>query len=153
MKKYILTFILITFSTTLFAQSFNQERTALESFFKRMYITKPFEGVKIVQDYENTYLLSAILITPSNSENANNRLASVKNNRQVSQYLGSLIMIDSETIIKTTENSKIKESVTEITEIIKENSMGYTKSMEILTIINLKSGERCYLFIRNIKDM
>lgn len=138
---------------TLNAQSFNQDRTALANFLSRMYKSSPFEGVKVVQDYDNTYLLSVVLVNKSSSESATNRLAMVKSNRQVMQYLGGLTIISSETIIRTVENPNVKESVAEITDIIKENSLGHTQSMEVLTVIELDSGQKCYMFIRNIKDL
>lgn len=138
---------------TLNAQSFNQDRTALANFLSRMYKSSPFEGVKVVQDYDNTYLLSVVLVNKSSSESATNRLAMVKSNRQVMQYLGGLTIISSETIIRTVENPNVKESVAEITDIIKENSIGHTQSMEVLTVIELDSGQKCYMFIRNIKDL
>lgn len=138
---------------TLNAQSFNQDRTALANFLSRMYKSSPFEGVKVVQDYDNTYLLSVVLVNKSSSESATNRLAMVKSNRQVMQYLGGLTIISSETIIRTVENPNVKESVAEITDIIKENSLGHTQSMEVLTAIELDSGQKCYMFIRNIKDL
>lgn len=152
-KKNILFAVTFFIFPIAFTQSYNQEKTALVNFFTRMYKTCPFEGVKIVQDYDNTYLLSAVLVTPSSSESATNRLATVKSNRQVMQYLGGLTVVNSETIIKTTEKTNVKESISEITEIIKENSIGYTRSMEVLTVIDLDSGQKCYLFIRDIKEM
>lgn len=50
------------------AQLYNQEHTALENFLVRMYRNTPFEGVKIVSDYENTYLLSVVCVKNSGNE-------------------------------------------------------------------------------------
>lgn len=152
MKRFVFFGLIILLYTTPQAQSYNTNRIALSNFLTRMYTNQPFEGVKVVQDYENTYLLSVVLVTPSSSESANNRIAQVKCNRQMSQYLGGLTTIDSKTIIKTTESTKTNETTAEITDIIKEHSIGYTRSMEILNIIDLDSGQKCYLFIRNIHD-
>lgn len=153
MRKLIAILSFFVICVTLQAQSYNQERVALSNFLTRMYMNQPFEGVKVVQDYENTYLLSVVLVTPTASESTTNRLAQVKSNRNVSQYIGGLTMISSETIIKTTENTKENGTYQEITETIKENSFGYTRSMEILNTIDLESGQRVYLFIRNIEEM
>lgn len=153
MKRIVIILSLCMSFITLNAQSFNQDRTALANFLSRMYKSSPFEGVKVVQDYDNTYLLSVVLVNKSSSESATNRLAMVKSNRQVMQYLGGLTIISSETIIRTVENPNVKESVAEITDIIKENSIGHTQSMEVLTVIELDSGQKCYMFIRNIKDL
>ena len=50
-----------------------------------MYKAEPFEGVKVVSDYENNYLLSVVLLANNGqSETARNRIAQVKSQRQVS---------------------------------------------------------------------
>lgn len=136
-----------------YTQGYNQDRTALNNFIVRMYNNAPFEGVKIVDDYDNTYILSAVNVNGTQPESAANRIAQVKNNRQMSQYLGGLVEIDSETIIKTTEDAESKHSISEITDIIKEQSIGFTKSMEIIATIDRSDGQKCYLFLRNINDM
>lgn len=49
MKKVLILFILVVSAfMDVFAQSYNQERIALENFLVRMYKNAPFEGVKIV---------------------------------------------------------------------------------------------------------
>ena len=89
MKKLTLLFVFCIFALTGFAQSYNQEQMALKNFLVRMYKSQPFEGVKVVSDYENNYLLSVVLIKKSASESAMNRVAQVKSARQVSQYLNN----------------------------------------------------------------
>ena len=59
MKK-ITTLLVILISLNSFSQGFNEDKTALTNFVKRMYKAKPFEGVKIVEDYDNSYLLSVL---------------------------------------------------------------------------------------------
>ena len=136
-----------------YAQGYNQDRTALKNFIVRMYNNEPFEGIKIIDDYDNTYLLSAVNVDGNQAESTLNRIAQVKNNRQMSQYLGALVEIDSETIIKTIEDAENKHTISEITDIIKEQSIGFTKSMEIIATIDRPDGQKCYLFMRNIYDM
>ena len=116
-------------------------------------MNQPFEGVIIVQDYDHTYLLSVVLVEVSSTASATNRIAQVKCSRQISQYLSALTIVNSETIIKTTQNSKGEINLEEITDIIKENSIGYTRSMEILNVLDLDDGKKCYLFIRDIREM
>ena len=71
MKKVLILFILVVSAfMDVFAQSYNQERIALENFLVRMYKNAPFEGVKIVSDYNNTYLLSVVLVKKSGSSPA-----------------------------------------------------------------------------------
>lgn len=151
--KYALSFILTIYSCTLsFAQNYNQEQTTLRNFLVRMYQASPFEGVKVVSDYENDYLFSVVLVDKSSgSEIKMNRIAQVKNSRQVSQFLKGLISFKSQTIIPIAKNVKENRTVEEVIDIIQESSIGYTQSMEILTKINNKDDNNMsYLFIKKI---
>ena len=136
-----------------FAQSYDQERTALKNFLVRMYKAEPFEGVKVVSDYENNYLLSVVLVKPSASESANNRIAQVKSQRQVSQYLNGVVSTESETIIRTTEKVKEEKTIEEVTDIIREHSIGFSKAMEVLTVIDTNNNQKCYMFYRKVEEM
>ena len=51
MKKLLL-LLTLAYSINANAQSFNEDKTAFSNFLKRMYTAKPFEGVKIVDDYD-----------------------------------------------------------------------------------------------------
>lgn len=153
MKKFILTIFCVALGITAMAQSYDQERTALKNFLVRMYKAEPFEGVKVVSDYDNNYLLSVVLVKNSASESATNRIAQVKSQRQVSQYLGGLVQVSSETIIRTTEKVKEEKTIEEITDIIKENSIGFTKAMEVLTVIDAANNQKCYMFYRKVDEM
>lgn len=154
MKKILFIFVLMFAFINGQAQSYDQERMALKNFLVRMYKAEPFEGVKVVSDYENNYLLSVVLIANSGqSESAMNRIAQVKSQRQTSQYLGGLISIESETIIRTTEKVKEEKTIEEITDIIKEHSIGFTKAMEVLTVIDAPNNQKCYMFYRKVEEM
>lgn len=153
MKTILLAISLLFGMIAVQAQSYDQERMALKNFLVRMYKAEPFEGVKVVSDYENNYLLSVVLVKNSASESATNRIAQVKSQRQVSQYLGGLVQVSSETIIRTTEKIKEEKTVEEITDIIKENSIGFTKAMEVLTVIDTPDKQKCYMFYRKVEEM
>lgn len=154
MKKVVLLLALLFVAfVDASAQSYNQERIALENFLVRMYKNAPFEGVKIVSDYNNNYLLSVVLVKKSGSESSMNRIAQLKSSRQVSQYLNGVISTESETIIRTTEDVKEEKTVEEITDIIKENSIGFTKAMEVLKAFDANDKERCYMFFRRVEEM
>lgn len=152
-NRILLSTLCIALFQAVFAQSYNQEKVALTNFLVRMYKAEPFEGVKVVADYENNYLLSVVLVKNSASESATNRIAQVKSQRQVSQYLGGLVQVSSETIIRTTEKVKEEKTVEEITDIIKENSIGFTKAMEVLTVIDTSNNQKCYMFYRKVEEM
>lgn len=154
MKRLFFFLFAITLAVNSYSQGYNQEKVALTNFLVRMYKAEPFEGVKIVSDYDNNYLLSVVLVANNGqSEIARNRIAQVKSQRQVSQYLGGLVQVSSETIIRTTEKVKEEKSVEEITDIIKENSIGFTKAMEVLTVIDTPNKQKCYMFYRKVEEM
>ncbi len=154
MKKIMFLLFSAVAFVNAYAQSYNQEKVALTNFLVRMYKAEPFEGVKVVSDYDNNYLLSVVLVANnSQSETVKNRIAQVKSQRQVSQYLGGLVQVNSETIIRTTEKVKEETTVEEITDIIKENSIGFTKAMEVLTVLDAPNNQKCYMFYRKIEEM
>ena len=155
MKKVIVLIILCVVISSLvaLAQSYNQEKVALTNFLVRMYKAEPFEGVKVVSDYENNYLLSVVLVTPSTTTSATNRIAQVKSHRQVSQFLGGMVSVDSETIIRTTEKVKEEKTIEEVVDVIREHSIGYTKAMEVLTVFDATDDQKCYMFYRKVEEM
>ena len=153
MKKILLAITLLCGMISVQAQSYDQERMALKNFLVRMYKAEPFEGVKVVSDYENNYLLSVVLVKNSASESATNRIAQVKSQRQVSQFLGGLVQVNSETIIRTTEKVKEEMTIEEVTDIIRENSIGFTKAMEVLAVIDADNNQKCYMFYRKAEEM
>lgn len=153
--KNCLLLLALFFTSLCFSQSYNQQQKALENFLVRMYKSTPFEGVKVISDYENNYLLSVVLVkkTSNTTESSTNRVAQLKSSRQVSQYLNGVISTESETIIRTTEDVKSKKTIEEVTDIIKENSIGFTKAMEVLTTFDINENERCYMFYRKVEEM
>lgn len=152
-KKIVTSLSFFLIGVLSFAQGFNQERTALKNFLIRMYKVEPFEGVKIVSDYDNNYVLSVVMIKDSGSETAMNRIAQVKSQRQVSQYLNGMVSSESETIIRTTEKIKEEKTIEEITDVIREHSIGFTKAMEVLTVIDANNNQKCYMFYRKVEEM
>ncbi len=136
---------------TINAQSYNQEKTALTNFLTRLYENAPFEGVKAVEDYDNAYLMSVVKLDKSKypSESALNRVASVKAMSQASRFFNGS-NVTSDMIIRTTDKSD-GTSDTEIIENIRENSVGYVKSLEHLTNFTDCNGQHVFIFITPIK--
>jgi len=153
--RFLFLALTIMFTLNLSAQSFNEDKTAFSNFIERMYRYKPFEGVKIVEDYSKAYLVSALSL-PANkypNESIMMRIASVKAQSQASTFLnGSEITMD---MVLTTEERTsadgVKESTTAMIESIKENSVGFVRAMELLTSFEIDNGERV-LFVY-IKEM
>jgi hypothetical protein len=69
-------FFLIFFSLSVNGQSFNEDKTALVNYIKRMYRSAPFEGAKIIEDADNKYFIAAITISKDSNNNAS--VASLK---------------------------------------------------------------------------
>lgn len=133
------------------AQSYNTERTALTNFLVRMYNNAPFEGVRVVEDYEDAYLLSVLTLEKSKypNESTMNRVASVKAMSQASRFFNGS-NITSDIIIRTSEKSD-GSSDTEIIENIKENSVGYVKQLEMLTNFPSKDdGWQVFMYFKKL---
>jgi hypothetical protein len=146
MRKALLIFVSII-SLTSIAQSYNSERTSLSSFIKRMYTASPFEGVKVIDDYENQYLVSVISLEKAkySNESIMYRVAQVKAQSQASTFLnGANISVDL-TIITTEEkqtDSLSRKSTVSTIESIRENSIGFVKSMELLNSFEIQETKR-----------
>jgi hypothetical protein len=62
-----------------FGQSFNDEKTSMINYIKRMYNSSPFEGAKLIEGNEGSYYIAAIsLLNNTNSVEINNSLAEKK---------------------------------------------------------------------------
>ncbi len=120
----------------LFSQSYNSEKIALTNFITRMYKNQPWSGVKVFLDYENKYLISLVELNTANykTENEMVRVAEIKSRSQVSQFLNGSY-ITSETVIPTTDSvsKKNPSSVEDVKELIKEISIGYVSTMELIS--------------------
>lgn len=147
MRKIILSLLFGLSEICSFAQSYNQERTALTNFLVRMYENAPFDGVKAVEDYDNAYLMSVVKLdkTKYKSESALNRVASVKAMSQASRFFNGSNITD-DMIIRTTEKADGSFD-TEIIEDIRENSVGYVKQLEQLTNFAAPDGHHVFIFI------
>lgn len=129
------------------AQSYNSDRVSFTNFLIRMYNDAPFEGVRAVNDYDNAFLISVVALDKDKykTEAVLNRVASVKAMANASRYFnGSNITQDM--IIHTTEKAD-GTSDTEIIENIRENSIGYVKTLEQLTNFKRKDGLQVFIYI------
>ncbi len=155
MSRLLCLFLLA--SNAVFSQSFNQDKTAFSNFIKRMYSSSPFEGVKIVDDYNHQFLISVISLEKAKytSESTMNRVAQVKAQSQANTFLnGSTISMDM--VIRTTETTDTTantQTIVETVETIKENSSGFTQGMELLTTFDNADGlRRVFVYCREMKN-
>lgn len=141
----------------LYSQSFNEDKTSFSNFLKRMYLSSPFEGVKIVDDYNHQYLVSVISIEKAkySSESVMNRVAQVKAQSQASTFInGANISMDMVITTRETKDSSNKSlsTITETVESIKQNAVGFSKGLEFL--INFESTDKqkmIFVYIRSMK--
>ncbi len=152
MKRLICILVVVVPALFLSAQGYNLERTQLANFLTRMYENAPFEGVRVVDDYDHQYLMSALSLDPvkyGGNESTMNRVAGVKAMSQASRFFNGS-SITSDLIIRTTEKSD-GSADTEMIENIRENSVGYVKALELLTSFDDSQGKRVFIYITEIK--
>lgn len=153
MKKILISLLFLVLAFSLHAQSYNSDKVAFTNFLVRMYNNEPFEGVRVVDDYDNAYLISVLALDKAKykTESVLNRVASVKAMAQASRYFnGSNITQDM--IIRTSEKSD-GSSDTEIIENIRENSIGYVKALEQLTNFTREDGMQVFIFIKQLDGL
>ena len=138
------------------AQSFNEDKTAFLNFIKRMYTASQFEGVKIVDDYNHQYMISVISLDKAkySNESMMNRVAQVKAQSQASTFLnGATISMD---MVITTKESKDSsnnvKTIVETVERIKQNSVGFSQGLELLSVFPNGDDKRMvFIYIRELK--
>ena len=156
MKMKIYSFwFLVFFAFNYHAQSFNEDKTAFSNFIKRMYMSSPFDGVKIIEDYDHQYMVSVIGMDKAKYADPSvmNRVAQVKAQSQVNTFLNGA-SIDMSLVVRTTETSEAGQSkvTTESLEQIKQNSTGFSQGLELLSNFDNAEGKKVvYVYVREIK--
>lgn len=156
MKK-LLFLLFITHISYSFSQSINDDKVSLANFIKRMYTSTPFEGVKIMDDYDHQYLVSIVSLDKSKytSESTMHRVAQVKAQSQANTFLnGASISIEMIITTKEIKNStNDKKTIIETVEKIKQNSTGFTQGLELLTNFDSTGNLRMvYVYVRELKS-
>jgi hypothetical protein len=151
-KRLLLVVAICMLAMSAMAQGYNQERTALTNFLIRMYENAPFEGVRAVDHFEQQYLISVLTLEKAKypSESAMFRVAGVKAMSQASRFFNGS-SITSDLIIHTTEKSD-RTGDTEMIETINEKSVGFVKSLELLTNYDLGDGRMVFIYFTPIKQ-
>ena len=148
-RFFLLMFVLLPI--LMVAQNFNADKTALTNFLIRMYKHAPYD-VKVVNDYSDNYLVSAVVLDPAKyggNESTMLRVASVKAMSQASRYFnGSSITAD---LLITTKEDAEGNANTEIIEKIKENTVGYVNQLEHLSNFTNDDGKQVFLYVKQIK--
>ncbi len=155
-RSIIIGVILICSIQNSYSQGFNEDKTSLANFVKRMYNSAPFEGVKVIVDYDHNYLTSVISLEKAKYSNPStmNRVAQVKARQQANTFFNGS-SISSDLVIKTTETkgSTKTSTVIEMIESIKESSMGFVQGMELLINFETDEGGRMvFIYYREMKE-
>ena len=155
MLKRLCVLILLGNVITSNAQSFNEDKTAFSNFIKRMYMSSPFDGVKIIEDYDHQYMVSVIGMDKAKYADPSvmNRVAQVKAQSQVNTFLNGA-SIDMSLVVRTTETTEAGQSkvTTESLEQIKQNSTGFSQGLELLSNFDNAEGKKVvYVYVREIK--
>ena len=131
------------------AQSYNTDKTNLSNFLTRMYNNSPYD-IRVVEDYDYSYLVSAVVLDPAkygNNMGTMNRVANTKATSQAAKFFNGS-NITSEIIISEHSDIEIK---TDVIDRIKENSVGYTGSLEQLSNFTDEYGMRVFLYYRQLE--
>lgn len=153
----LLVIILLSFlANNSYCQGYNDEKTSLSNFIKRMYNSAPFEGVKVIEDYDHNYFISVISLEKAKypSSSTMNRVAQVKAQQQANTFFNGST-ISSDLVIKTTEtkDSTSTKSTVETIESIRENSVGFVQGMELLTNFDTDENKRMmFIYYREMKE-
>ena len=147
MKRIITNCVLLIMTLMGYAQSYNSDRVAFTNFLVRMYNNAPFEGVRIVDDYDNTYLISVVLLNPTDydSESTLNEVATVVSMAQISDFNSAKITSDIIIHIDKTEDGK---TTTKKKTTIKKKSANFVKALEQLTNFTREDGMQVFIFIK-----
>jgi hypothetical protein len=76
--KNILFVISLTFVSSSFGQSFNDEKISMINYVKRMYASSPFEGAKLIEGNETSYYVAAINLPINNTTLETNNVIAEK---------------------------------------------------------------------------
>lgn len=154
MRKIILSILLCCFTTFVYAQSFDQERIALSKFIERMFNNSPFEGCRIVDDYDNSYLLSVVELDKSKYKTTSimNRVAQVKSQRNAGEFFNGTQSYSEITIRTPKSEGKGGKEMAETYEIIRTNSTGFVQQLALLSQFESKTGTAVFVFYKKVNQ-
>lgn len=149
-KVFALAFLLLMCGHA-FAQGYDQERMQLAKFIERMYNNAPFDGCRIVDDYDNSYLLSVVALDKSKYKTPQvmNRVAEVKSQRNAGEFFNGSQSYTSMTI-KTPKGEEHNSDMTEVYELIRVNSVGYVRQMQLLISFEDVTGVTVYVYYTRV---
>lgn len=150
-KTIFLFAILFMVADVVSAQGYDQERIQLAKFIERMYNNAPFDGCRIVDDYDNSYLLSVVALDKSKYKTAQimNRVADVKSQRNAGEFFNGSQSY-TEMTIKTPKGEEHESDLTDVYELIRVNSIGYVKQMQLLASFEDATGMQVFVYYKKV---
>lgn len=152
-KRTIIILLLTVIHCSLFSQSINDDKISLSNFIKRMYENSPFDGVKLIEDYNQQYLVSVISLNKAKFNNdiiTMSKVSKLKAQNQLNIFLNGS-QISSETVIRTTQNQTDSVANTITIEQIKENATGFVNEIELLYNFDYQSNQLVFIYLKPIK--
>lgn len=154
MKKKIVLFLWIFSYAIGYAQSYDEERIILGNFVERLYTSSPFEGCRIIDDYDNSYLLSVVALDGSKYKTraALNRMSQIKSQRNAGEFLNGTQSF-TEFVIQTpkSEVNGLSTDVSETIELIRANTTGYAQQMQLLTTFIDDNNMNVFIYFKEMK--
>ena len=143
--------IMFLFANGVSAQGYDQERVQFAKFIERMYNNAPFDGCRIVDDYDNSYLLSVVALDKSKYKTAQimNRVAEVKSQRNAGEFFNGSQSY-TEMTIKTPKGEEHESDMAEVYELIRVNSIGYVKQMQLLTSFEYATSMQVFVYYKKV---
>lgn len=148
-------FVVFVCSISSFAQGYDEDRINLSMFVERMFNNEPFEGCRIIDDYDNSYMLAVVILDKAKYQNqmAMNRVAQVKSQRTAGEFFNGSQSY-TEMVIKTpkSEEKGGNPAMVETFEVIKVNSVGYVKQMQLLTSFDGEYNTKVFVYYKKIYE-
>lgn len=150
-QRSLLFTILFLAGCVVSAQGYDQERIQLAKFIERMYQNTPFEGCRIVDDYDNSYILSVVTLDSSKYKTFQimNRVAEVKSQRNAGEFFNGTQSY-TEMTIKTPKGEENSSKMEDVYELIRINSVGYIKQMALLTTFSDIAKKHVFVYYMKI---
>lgn len=147
LKLFMSLIILSNLSIAVYSQSFNSEKDIFINFIKRQYEQEEYEGIKLIEDYERTYIISILSLNKKSYPSSSTmfRVAKVKATQQIGAYTSG-VQISSEVLFRTVEDDKDSVNIEKI-EVIVEQSKSFVREVELLASFPKKNADNEIVFI------
>ena len=119
---------------------------------ERTYRELEEKGCRIVDDYDNSYLLSVVELDKSKYKTSSvmNRVAQVKSQRNAGEFFNGTQSYSEITIRTPKSEEKGGKEMAETYEIIRTNSTGFVQQLALLTQFESNNGTAVFVFYKKV---